>query len=260
MNYAPANHIRRYYFDSNHRIYSDKLSRFICECNGAAEGAVIKRLEQRFDRIYIDEIQDMAGWDIDLIQLLLKSAIHVTLVGDHRQATYRTNNAAKNAGFSGGNIIKKFREWKKQQLCDLVYELETHRCNQSIANIADTFFPTEPRTKSLNTKFTGHDGVFIISTVDVKAYVKRYKPQVLRLDIRTDCDGLSAMNFGESKGLTFDRVLIFPHKLAQKWLSTGDYAHIKNSVEKMYVGVSRARYSVAFVHDGPICIDGIKPF
>ena len=68
------------------------------------------------------------------------------------------------------------------------------------------------------------------------------------------------MNFGESKGLTFDRVLIFPHKLAQKWLSTGQLDHIASSVEKLYVGVSRARYSVAFVYDGPTSVKGIVPY
>jgi DNA helicase-2/ATP-dependent DNA helicase PcrA len=65
------------------------------------------------------------------------------------------------------------------------------------------------------------------------------------------------MNFGESKGLSFQRVLIFPHKLGQKWLSTGKLTHVEKSAEKMYVGVSRARYSVAFVHDGASGVKGI---
>ena len=171
--YAAAAQIRQYYFDRSHRIYSDKLARFICECNRASAGAIIKRLEQRFDQIYIDEIQDMAGWDIDLIELLLKSKINVTLVGDHRQATFRTNNAAKNKSYSGSNIIKKFRAWDKAKLCNLAYEIETHRCNQLIANVADAFFPEEPKTKSLNKKFTGHDGVFVIPRKDLQAYVGR---------------------------------------------------------------------------------------
>src|ERR1700688_3005722 len=146
---ADANQINRYYLHDNSLIYSDKLARFVYECNKASGGAVIKRLEQRFDQLYIDEIQDMAGWDIEVIELLLKSKISVTLVGDHRQATIRTNNAAKNSGYGGVKIIEKFREWKKAKLCDLKYEVETHRCNQQIADIADGFFPHERKTKSL---------------------------------------------------------------------------------------------------------------
>jgi DNA helicase II / ATP-dependent DNA helicase PcrA len=258
--YAAATDIERYYFQDSDHIYSDKLARFVCECDKASAGAVIRRLEQRFDHLYIDEIQDMAGWDIDVIELLLKSKIRITLVGDHRQATFRTNNAAKNMAYVGSNIIRKFRDWNKANLCTLDYEVETHRCNQQIADVADGFFPKEPKTKSLNQTTTGHDGVFVISSADLKTYVERYSPQVLRLDVRTDCYGYSAMNFGESKGLTFERVLIFPHKSGKKWLSTGKLSHVEKSAEKLYVGVSRARHSVAFVHDGVTKVAGVVPY
>jgi DNA helicase II / ATP-dependent DNA helicase PcrA len=108
--FARQTDISRFYFSDGIRIYSDKLSRFICICNKASAGAIIKRLEQRFDHIHIDEIQDMAGYDIDLIELIMRSQIGVTLVGDHRQSTYRTNNAAKNKAYAGVHIIDKFRE------------------------------------------------------------------------------------------------------------------------------------------------------
>ena len=58
------------------------------------------------------------------------------------------------------------------------------------------------------------------------------------------------MNFGEAKGLTFDRVLIYPHGGGKQWLSTGKLMHIEKSAAKMYVGATRARYSVAFVFEG----------
>jgi DNA helicase II / ATP-dependent DNA helicase PcrA len=258
--FANATQIDRYYFHGSKTIYSDKLARFVSECDKASGGAVVKRLEQRFDRLYIDEIQDMAGWDFELIELLLRSKISIMLVGDHRQATFRTNNAAKNSGYGGVKIIKKFHEWDKAGLCHLTYEVETHRCNQQIADVADSFFPQEPKTKSLNAKATGHDGVFVVSAADVAAYVEKLQPQVLRLDVKTDCHGYPALNFGESKGLTFERVLIFPHKLGRKWLSTGEVTHVEKSAARMYVGVSRARYSVAFVHEGPTKVMGIAPY
>lgn len=66
------------------------------------------------------------------------------------------------------------------------------------------------------------------------------------------------MNFGESKGLTFDRVLIFPHKLGKKWLSSGDFKHVAKSSSKMYVGVTRARYSVTFAFDSEVKVAGIR--
>ena len=102
--------------------------------------------------------------------------------------------------------------------------------------------------------------MFVILSTDVAKYVETYRPQTLRLDVRTDCHGFPAMNFGESKGLSFDRILIFPHKLGQRWLSTGALTHVEKSASKMYVGVSRARYSVAFVHDEAVRVPGIAPY
>jgi len=123
--YANQRNIGRFYFSDKRLVYSDKLARFICECDKASTGAVIRRLEHRFDRIYIDEIQDMAAYDIELIELILRSKVKLTLVGDHRQATFRTNNAAKNSAYTGIRIIDKFKQWHKANLATLSYEQET---------------------------------------------------------------------------------------------------------------------------------------
>jgi len=258
--YIAQSKTRIFYFAEDRLIYSDKLAQFVVACNQASNGAVIRRLEQRFDRIYIDEIQDMAGYDLEVIELLLKSTINVTMVGDHRQATFVTNNSAKNSAFRGVKIIEKFTKWEKEKLLKLTFETETHRCNQAIANFADTLFPTIPPTTSRTNAITGHDGVFILPRNAVDAYVKMYQPQVLRYDRRTQCASLdeAARNFGECKGLTFDRVLIFPNGKAKTWLTSGDYSHVQDTAAKMYVAITRARYSVTFVLDKATAIANIN--
>jgi DNA helicase II / ATP-dependent DNA helicase PcrA len=193
--YTSQADIERFYFDNERNIYSDKIAQFVCACNEASNGAVIRRLEQRFDRIFIDEVQDLAGYDLDLVELILRSRVELILVGDHRQATFRTNNFPKNSAYSGIKIVNKFREWRDAELCDLTYQVETCRCNQQIADIADSFFPEEPRTKSLSQEISCHQGVFVVSSTDVDQYVRKYRPQVLRLDVKTDCLGYQAMNF-----------------------------------------------------------------
>jgi len=258
--YVPESNTAAHYFADGRNIYSDKISKFICECDRLTAGAVMRRLAHRFDHIFIDEIQDMAGYDLDVLELILKSGIKLSLVGDHRQATLRTNQAKKNTAFAGINIIKKFQQWHTCGLAVLSYEQHTHRCQQDIACLGDSFFPKEPATESLNTTTTGHDGVFIVPTGMVADYVRQFTPQVLRLDKKTPCDNLAAMNFGESKGLTFDRVLIFPHGLGKKWLETGGLKHVEKSVAKMYVGATRARHSLAFVFDGVAKIPGAKAY
>jgi DNA helicase-2/ATP-dependent DNA helicase PcrA len=239
-----------YYFTQGRLIYSDKISEFICECDRLTAGAVMRRLLLRFDHVMIDEVQDLAGYDLEVLELMLKAGITLTMVGDHRQATFSTNNSLKNKRFAGPNIIKKFCDWDKRRLVELVYQNETHRCNQQITDLADSLFPEEPRTKSLCFADTGHDGIFFVRRSDVDDYVRYYQPQVLRLDKRTNCNDHIAMNLGESKGLSFDRVIIFPHGLGERWLTSGDRKNIEGSRAKMYVGITRARHSVAFVLDG----------
>ncbi|MDI1326074.1 MAG: UvrD-helicase domain-containing protein [Brevundimonas sp.] len=251
--YIPASKTGAHYFLDGSRIYSDKIAKFVCECDRRSGGAIMRRLKQRFSHIIIDEIQDMAGYDLDLLELILKSGTPVTFVGDHRQATFATNNAAKNKAFVGPAIIKKFEQWKTAGLTSIEYECHTHRCNQAIADLGDSFFPNEPKTVSKNNTVTGHDGIFLVASTDVAEYVGRYSPQVLRYSAKTKCDLYEAMNFGESKGLTFARTLVYPHGLAGKWLATGKISHVEKSATKMYVAATRARYSVAFVFDGTTC-------
>ncbi|WP_210319217.1 MULTISPECIES: hypothetical protein [Alphaproteobacteria] len=95
--------------------------------------------------------------------------------------------------------------------------------------------------------------MFLVKSADVDAYMHQFAPQALRYSAATNCELPGVMNFGESKGLTFDRVMIYPHGLAKKWLKTGDLTHVAKSVAKMYVASTRARYSVAFVYDGATC-------
>ncbi len=258
--YIPQSNTLAHYFAAGRYIYSDKISKFICECDRLAGGAVMRRLAIRFDYIFVDEIQDMAGYDLDVLELMLKAGIRLSFVGDHRQATFKTNQGKKNSAFAGFNIIKKLQQWEKAGLASLSYERHTHRCHQHIADLGDSFFPKEPVTKSLNTTATGHDGVFVVATSKVASYVATFAPQVLRLDRKTPCHNLPAMNFGESKGLTFDRVLIFPHSLAKKWLSSGNLLHVEKSLTKMYVGVTRARHSLALVFDGTPAIPGAQVY
>ena len=239
----------RYYVTPNSNIYTDKISEFICICNERSGGMVIERLEKIIDRVYIDEVQDLAGYDFDLLELFLSASFATIMVGDNRQATFSTNNSRRYHKFKGSNIIDLFMLWEKNKKCNIQHRKECYRCNQEICNFADALYPEMQPSISRNTEVTGHDGVFYISTNQVEEYISKYNPQILRYDKRTKVDGL---NFGLSKGLTFNRVLIYPNGPIVKYLKTGDVKSFKGNCAKYYVASTRARYSIAFVYDGPI--------
>ncbi len=252
--YSKQANIASHYFGEPGCIYLDKVSKFACQLIEKTKGKPIRRLEQIFGHLYIDEVQDLAGWDLELVELLMKSRVSVTLVGDHRQATFSTNSAHKNKAYAGAKIIDKFEEWKKAKLCDLEFQTISHRCVQPICDFVDRLHPQMPKTTSLNNLVTGHDGVFAVPERYVEAYMRAFEPQTLRYDRKSKNVPGAPINYGASKGLTFERTLIFPNGPLRKFLLTGD-PRDAGSIAKIYVAITRARQSVAIV----IKDDSISP-
>jgi len=242
-----ATDIERHYFSGPGRIYSDKVSKFACEVIRKTNGSSVRRFEEIYDRLYIDESQDLAGCDLELIEWLLKSRVAVTLVGDHRQASFSTHHARKNKKFARENIIDKFEEWKNAELCTIEYQFKSKRCTQAICDFADKLYPGVPKTESLNYRITGHDGVFAIPRSRAARYIDVFHPQPLRYDRRSKDIPGAPINFGSSKGMTFERTLIYPHEKLKKFLITGNLEDAGAAIAKIYVAVTRARQSTAFV-------------
>lgn len=239
--------IKGYYLNGKNEIDKDRISDFAIECIEKSNGEVLKRLEEIYEYIFIDEVQDMSGYDLDLFQFFFKSKIKMILVGDIRQATYSTSNSSRNKKYKGINIIDFFELLEKRKMCKIEYLYHSYRCNQAICDFSDELFANLKPTQSLNKEETDHDGLFIVSTEDVNVYIDRFNPQVLRYDAKTKID--FAINFGESKGLTFDRVLIKPTQKMNHYLKTGEMNLDDVTLAKFYVAVTRARYSVAFISD-----------
>ena len=242
--------IPRHYFMAEGDMYLDKVSQFACAVIDEAGELPVQRFEQIFDQLYIDEVQDLAGYDLDLVEHLLNSEVSVTLVGDVRQATYRTNPAAKNSAYAGPKIINKFDEWCQSEYTTIEHQAHSYRCVQAICNFSDQFYPDLPTTESRNEVVTDHDGVFAVRESSVEHYMQAHDPQVLRLRRTQKVLPGCPLNFGEAKGKGFQRTLIFPHANLLSVLRTGDIGELGPSDEtraKVYVGITRAYQSAAFV-------------
>jgi len=246
---AEAN-TRHYYFAGGDLIYSDKIAPFVVECEKRSSKAVTARLGQIYTDLFIDEFQDLAGWDLEVIRMLLQSGIRVTLVGDLRQHIYSTNPSRKNKQYLGIRAVKLAEIWEKDGLCSLEHMSATHRCNGPICELSNRLWPGMDAMTPLRNDATDHDGVFLVAENLVKEYIERFKPQVLRHDRRAETYGCEALNFGLAKGLQFKRVLIVPTTPIKRYLQDGALSHVKKSRDKLHVAVTRASYSVAFVFDG----------
>src|SRR5205823_2378342 len=111
---------RRYYFAGGESIYQDKIAEFIIRCEEASGSRVTAGLRQIYTDVFIDEFQDLAGWDLDLVELMFRSGIRVTLVGDPRQHIYSTNPSPKNKQYLGIEVVNLVEKWEKSGLCQIV--------------------------------------------------------------------------------------------------------------------------------------------
>lgn len=239
----------RYYFCDGNLIYSDKIAKFIVRCEENSGGRVIRRLRQVYTDLFIDECQDLAGGDWDLVELLLKSDIRIILVGDPRQSVLSTNLAQKNKRYRKSGVTKLLEKWEEDGLCKIETMNKTHRCNRAVCDFANRLWPDMDYMTPLTDEQTEHDGVFLVAESKVDEYLLHYHPQVLQREKRAKSYGCPALNFGVAKGMEYDRVLIVPSVPIKKFLKTGDPGPLKEK-EKLHVAITRARHSVAFVYDG----------
>ncbi len=248
--YFKENEIDKHYFTADYQIYSDKLSKFCVRCNEKSNGYVVERISALFHRIYIDEVQDMAGYDLEFIKLLLQTNSVIKMAGDPRQVTYHTHFSDKYKKYSSGKIQEFIQNECKKINCDIDTETlkGSWRNNKIICDFANSIFPEYPKCESLQTEVTGHDGIFLVKEKDVEQYLKEYCPLQLRYS-RTKKVNLNyqTKNFGESKGATHDRVLIYPTQKILDWLFDNKDINSFEVKCKFYVAVTRAKYSVAIV-------------
>lgn len=256
---------QNYYFSKTQLIYSDKLSKFVVKANELTDGLVIKRIGKIYPHIFIDEIQDMAGYDLDIIKLLFSLKSNILLVGDPRQVTYHTHDEARYKKYADGNIIG----FVKNECSSYSVEVDditlnkTYRNNKEICCFANSIYNNFKPCEYEDQSSTGHDGVFFVSTSDVDKYLSIYQPMQLRESRKRKVNiNYPVMNFGESKGLTFERVLIYPTAAMIQWIFDHEKELKNQSRSKFYVAVTRAKYSVAIVYDNKknILVEGIHNF
>jgi ATP-dependent DNA helicase UvrD/PcrA len=250
---------RRCYFDRQNRVYSDKLSRLMMRCNEVSDGAVIDRLSRIYPFIFVDEVQDLAGHDLDILTTLFKSPSNVVMVGDPRQVTYVTHLEARLKKYRDGGIADFIRaELPRKVTCDIdVTSLMTsHRNSTAICELSSKLYPKLAAATACNCAdcrqpVPDDAGLYIVRRKDLPRYLKTGRPVQLRWSstVKVASAELPSLTFGRSKGLGFDRVIIHPTREMMDWLKSAQSALKAETRAKLYVALTRARHAVAVVHD-----------
>lgn len=251
--------IDKHFFDPTSRVYSDKLPKLVIRCNEKSGGAVIDRISRVFPHVFVDEVQDLAGYDLDILAELARSSVHLLMVGDPRQVTYLTHHERRYKKYADGRIIDFLRNELPRKVSVDIDETtlnRSHRNNAVICAVSSRLFPALPAAQACEcvrcrTGTAAGPGAFILRTADYAHYMATIRPMQLRDKVTSR--GIDhqwpAMNFGESKGRGFDHVVILPTEPMRRWLSDPATDLKPQSRAKFYVALTRGRHSVAIAMD-----------
>ncbi len=277
--YKSENKILEHYF-VNYKIIPNSISKFVCKTNEKIDDEVINRLSSLYSYIFIDEVQDLAGYDLELIRELFKSPINILLVGDPRQVTYLTNQPKLNSPYKNGKI----EQYIKDKCNTLSVELdkktlrESHRNNSHICDFSSRLYPSMdislPCTCLKCRIPKNYEGLYVIREIDVEKCKQKFIGENIGV-LRWQKAVHPEKNYGDSKGLTYQRVFIYPTKTIIDYLKDGNLIkEVKNKkgiieekdafdIAKFYVAVTRANTSVFIIYDykdEEIFIKGIQKY
>lgn len=124
---------QRYFFDGFRRLYGNRIAKFL-EVQDVL-GNVNSRLEKYFDSLFIDEVQDLAGHDFNLLKSISQADVNIVAVGDFFQHTFDTSRD----GNVNSNLHNDYEAYK-EKFQDVGFSVDTeslimsHRCSPNICD------------------------------------------------------------------------------------------------------------------------------
>jgi len=233
----------KHYISSSGRLYHSRLGKLLIR-RGATAG-IQERLQKFYDHFYIDEVQDFAGNDFDLLKEIVKADINIMLVGDFFQHTYDTSR--------DGNIYKKLHQDIEEYIQEfenmgLKIDMETlnknYRCSPTICDFI---------TNNLGVNIESHrDDTTEIKFEDDKSKIRdlMQNDQIIKLFFNKNTSySCTSRNWGECKGEDcYNDVCVILNatslKLYNKKKLLESAPLTKN---KLYVACTRAKGNLYFI-------------
>lgn len=237
----------KYYLSNDGFLYSNRIAQLI-EVQGTVE-LVKDRLQNYFDEFIIDEVQDIAGRDFDLMKLLMTTDIGMLLVGDFFQHTFDTS--------TDGNVNASL--FQNKSLYESVFSdngitVDNHtlsnswRCSQTLC----TYVRDNLHIDIHSNRSTDDDTSIVL--VDNPASIKDIlrDPGIVKLHYQKASDyGFGHRNWGETKGEDHYQdvcVLMNPNSM-QKLRSNRLHELPQRTKNKLYVALTRAHGNVYIIEE-----------
>ena len=235
----------RRYMTKGRWLYHHRLAQYVAQTNTVND--VMARIEKYFDAFFVDEVQDFAGHDFNLLMSLCQSDVECMFVGDFFQHTYDTSrDGAVNVNLHADYEKYKARFKAAKMDLDLVSLIKSRRCSKSVCDFI---------TEKIGIQIRSHSDAFTeVRLVEDYASVQEIyqSPNIVKLFLREHYKyGCYSQNWGASKGLDHYQdvcVVLYPAAL-DAW-KAGTLATLNPETRnKLYVACSRARGNLIFVPD-----------
>ncbi|NVD28599.1 AAA family ATPase [Parasphingorhabdus flavimaris] len=228
----------RHYMNGAGYIYANRAAKLISEFDAVND--INARLARHFDCFFVDEVQDFAANDFNLLLALTDADLEIMLVGDFFQHTFDTSRD----GQVKKNLHKKgveayLNEFRRVNIDIDTKSLDkTYRCSPSVCD-----FITNVVGIPIISHRTEDSTVQFVDDAETALNLARAPGNVtlfLRNYRKFDCH---ANNWGRSKGLnSYQDVCVALNPGTFKHVSRGTVDQLPNETRnKLYVACSRAR-------------------
>ncbi len=234
---APGKDKIAHYMTKDRYLYANRAAKLVMEC-GATPKA-IARLEKYFDSFFVDEVQDFAANDFNLLLALSQASIELLFVGDFFQHTFDTSRD----GSTRKNLHKKGITAFTKEFSDAGLDVDTmtldktYRCSQEVCNFISS---------NLGVKIESHrkdqTTVTVVEDKDTARALFEDPSKVKLFYQENDKYGCFSNNWGKSKGLNgYGDVCVVLNQTSQKLFEEGKLIEMAEpSKNKLYVACSRA--------------------
>ena len=231
--------------DGSRRLYHNRLAKFL-QLRGCVP-AIKARIERFYDCVYVDEVQDFAGHDFNLLLDISKAKAGMTFVGDFYQHTFDTSRDGTVNGTLHDDMAKYEKRFRDAGIAvDKTTLGRSWRCATSTCDFIST------KLQIAMGSHVERAGEIVTVLEQVQANALHADPSVVKLFLQEHGKyGCYSQNWGASKGMDhFEDVCVVLGLEAWKRYQAGNLHEAKPQTRnKLYVACSRARGKLFFVQD-----------
>ena len=234
-----------HYIDKNNRLYSSRISKLLIELKLVED--INKRLSKYFDNLFIDEIQDFASNDFNLLKGIVKSNIDILFVGDFFQHTFDTSRD----GTTKKNLHENFTNYQSEFIkaglqIDITTLNKSWRCSPTICRYI---------TENLGIQIESHkidETEIIIVDSKEKALKIHSNSEIVKLfyqeHYKFNC---FSRNWGDSKGEDryYDVCVVMNKTTFEKYQKSKLNELASTTTNKFYVALSRTKNNLYLMNE-----------